>query len=150
MSKYSIIKTMEDKADFIADNMEMEYAGIGSDDVILFYCRLDKTIYGVTDFYGESCFFTSYPEAVNYFDDIVEDTREHIDDYFIDEFSTMKLTENHILYGDTIRGDTIDVANLEDLFYLSTVNSEPLIIETAEIIGNYIVITGDRREGVSE
>ena len=116
MPKYNILKTTEDKAGFIADNMDMEYDGIDFDDVILFYYWLDKRIYGVTDFYGESCFFESYPEAENYFDDIVEDMREHIDDYVIDEFSTMKLTENHILFEGTIRGDTIDVSTLEDLF----------------------------------
>lgn len=116
MAMYNIIKTMEDKADFIANNMEMEYDGIDFDDVILFYCRLDKTIYSVTDFYGESCFFELYNEAVNYFGDIVEDTREHIDDYVIDENSAMTLTENHISFKEIIRGDTIDTVTLEDLF----------------------------------
>lgn len=116
MSKYNIIKTMEDKAGFVADNMEMEYDGIDFDDVILFYCRFDKTLYCVTDFYGESCFFELYNEAVDYFDDIVEDMREHIDDYVIDENSAMTLTENHISFVETIRGDVIDVSTLEDLF----------------------------------
>lgn len=132
MPKYNILKTMEEKAGFIADNMEMEYDGIDFDDVILFYCRLDKTIYGVTDFYGESCFFETYPEAVDYIDDIVEDMREHIDDYAIDDFSTMKLTENHISFEEVIRGDTFDVSTLEDLFDTFVYN-EQLIIETAEI-----------------
>lgn len=147
MPKYNILKTMEDKAGFIADNMEMKYDGIDFDDVILFYCRLDKTIYGVTDFYAESCFFELYHEAVNYFDDIVEDMREHIDDYVIDEFSTMKLTENHISFEETIRGDTFDVGTMEDLFNTSTVNNDPLIIETAEIYGKNIVITGAGERG---
>lgn len=116
MPKYNILKTGEDKAGFIADNMEMEYDGIDFDDVILFYCRLDKTIYCVTDFYGESCFFELYNEAVNYFDDIVEDMREHIDDYVIDENSIMTLSKNHISFNETIRGDDIDTCRLEDLF----------------------------------
>lgn len=146
MPKYNILKTMEDKAGFIADNMEMEYDGIDFDWVILFYCRLDKTIYGVTDFYGESCFFETYPEAVNYFDDIVEDMREHIDDYVIDEFSTMKLTENYISFEETIRGDTFDVSTMEDLFN-SSVYNEPLIIETAEVYGKNIVIMGAGERG---
>lgn len=128
MAKYNILKTMEDKAGFIADNMEMEYDGIDFDEVILFYYRLDKTIYGVTDFYGHnSSFFESYYEAENYFADMCEDVREYFDDncedlrkyfgeYIIDEFSTIKLTKNHILFEGTIRGDTIDVPTLEDLF----------------------------------
>lgn len=147
MPKYNFFTTMEDKAGFIADNMEMEYDGIDFDDVILFYCRFDKTIYGVTDFYGESCFFGTYPEAANYFDDIVEDMREHIEDYFIDEFSTMKLTEIHISFEEAIRGDTFDVSTLEDLFNSSSVNNDPLIIKTAEIYGKNIVIMGAGERG---
>lgn len=147
MPKYNVLKTMEDKAGFIADNMEMEYDGIDFDDVILFYCRLDKTIYGVTDFYGESCFFETYPEAVVYFDDIVEDMREHIEDYVIDEFSTMMFTENHILFEEVIRSDAFDVSTLEDLFNISVYNSVPLIIETAKIYGKNIVINGAGERG---
>lgn len=116
MAKYNIIKTMEDKAGFIANNMEMEYDGIDFDDVILFYCRFDKTIYSVADFYGNNSFFECYYEAVNYFEELAEDVQEHFDEYGIDENSAMTLTENHISFEETIRGDTIDVSTLEDLF----------------------------------
>lgn len=141
--KYNIIKTMEDKAGFIADNMEMEYDGIDFDDVILFYCRFDKTIYSVTDFYGERCFFELYYEAVNYFDDIVEDMREHIDDYVIDEFSTMKLTENHISFEETIRGDAIDVSTLEDLF-------DYYAFDEVKFLTKAVLCDGDIKETIIE
>lgn len=116
MANYSILKTSEDKAGFIADNMEMEYDGIDFDNVILFYCRFDKTIYCVTDFYGDDSFFECYYEAANYFDELAEDVQEHFDEYCIDENSAMTLTENHISFEETIRGDSIDVSTLEDLF----------------------------------
>ena len=139
MAKYNIITTMEDKAGFIADNMKLEYDGIDYDGVILFTIRLDKTIYCVTDFYGYSSFFELYHEAANYFDDIVEDLRQHIDEYVIDENSIMALTENHISFEETIRGDTIDCVTLEDLF-------DDYAFDEVEIITKAALCDGDVKE----
>ena len=116
MQKYFIIKTTEDKAGFIADNMKLEYDGIDFDGVIIFYCILDKTIYSVTDFYGNSCFFETYHEALNYFDDIVEDMQDHFDEYVVDENSIMTISKNHISFTGAIRGDDIDTWRMEELF----------------------------------
>lgn len=147
MSKYNIIKTMEDKAGFVADNMEMEYDGIDFDDVILFYCRFDKTLYCVTDFYGESCFFELYDEAVDYFDDIVEDMREHIDDYVIDENSIMTLSKTRISFSEIIRGDDIDSCRMEELFDDHVFDYEEIITAAVICDGNVKVTGVEMKEG---
>lgn len=147
MPKYNFIKTMEDKARFIADNMELEYAGIDFDEVILFISRLDKTIYGVTDFYGESCFFETYPEAMNYFDDIAEEVQDHFDEYVIDENSIMTLSKKHISFCETIRGDDIDSCRLEDLFDDHIFNDEEFITNAVVCDGNVKVTVVEMKEG---
>lgn len=147
MSKYNILKTMEDKAGFIADNMEMEYDGIDFDDVILFWCRFDKTIYSVTDFYGESCFFETYYEAVNYFDDIAEDMQEHFDEYDVDENSIMTLSKNHISFSETIRGDDFDTWRLEDLFDDYAFDEVEFIINCTLCDGDVKVTFVEMKEG---
>ena len=147
MSKYNIIKTMEDKAGFIADNMEMEYDGIDFDGVILFTSRLDKTIYGVTDFYGESCFFKTYHDAANYFDDIAEDMQEHIDDYAIDENSIMTLSKTRISFSEIIRGDDIDSCRMEELFDDHVFDYEEFITGAVICDGNVKVTGVEMEEG---
>ena len=147
MPKYNILKTTEDKARFIADNMELEYAGIDFDDVILFISRLDKTIYGVTDFYGESSFFETYPEAANYFDDIVTDMQDHLDEYAIDENSIMTLSKKHISFSETIRGDDIDSCRLEDLFDDHVFDVEEFITEALVCDGNVKVTVVEMKGG---
>lgn len=143
MPKYNILKTTEDKARFIADNMELEYAGIDFDGVTLFISRLDKTIYGVTDFYGESCFFKTYPEAANYFDDIVEVVQALKDDYVIDENSIMTLSKKRISFSETIRGDDIDIWRLEDLF-------DDHVFDDDEFITNAMVCDGNVKVTIVE
>ena len=116
MPKYNIIKTMEDKASFIADNMELEYEGIDFDGVLLFTVRVDKTIYSVSDYEGYSVFFERYYEASNYADDLIETLIILKDDFNENETLTMGLAKNHISFSETIRGDDIDSCNLCDLF----------------------------------
>lgn len=147
MPKYNILKTTEDKAGFIADNMKLECDGIDFDGVINFYCRLDKTIYSVTDFYGDSCFFETYHEAVNYFDDIAEDMQEHFDEYDVDENSIMTLSKNRISFSETIRGDDIDSWRLEDLFDDYAFDEVEFIIKCALCDGDVKVTFVENERG---
>ena len=94
MAKYNIIKTMEDKAYFIANNMELEYEDIDFDGVLLFTARVDKPIYCVIDHEGVSVFFEQYYEASNYLEDLIEILNILKDDF--DETLTLRLTKNYI------------------------------------------------------
>lgn len=116
MPKYNILKTMDDKAGFIAANMEIEYDGIDFDGVLLFTIRIDKTIYSVSDHEGYSTFFERYCEASNYAEDLVETLIILKDDFDENEVLTIRLAKNHISFSETIRGDDIDSCNLGDLF----------------------------------
>ena len=132
MPKYNIIKTMDDKADFIARNMELEYDSIDYDDVILFTCRFDKTIYSVSDHDGYSVFFERYYEASNYVEDLLERLfvlKDHFDE---NETLTLRLTKNHISFSVIIRGDDIDSCKLSVLFDNNAFN-EVEFITNAEI-----------------
>lgn len=132
MAKYNILETMEDKAGFIAGNMELEYDSIDQDDVILFTCRFDKTIYSVIDHEGYSVFFERYYEASNYVEDLLETLTILKDDFDENETLTMRLTKNYISFSETIRGDDIDICRLSDLFDDNVFN-EVEIITKAEI-----------------
>ena len=139
MAKYNIIKTGEDKADFIADNMELEYSGIDYDGVIQFTCRFDKTVYCVSDYTGCSVFFKLYYEADNYFTDLIELLHILKDDFGENETPLMKLTKNHISFSNIIRGDDIDSSRLEDLFDEYAFNED-------EILTNVVFRDGDIKE----
>lgn len=116
MPKYNILETMDDKASFIADNMEMEYEDIDFDGVLLFSVRVDKMIYSVTDYEGYSTFFERYHEASDHLEDLIETLHILKDDFDENETLTMGLAKNHISFSETIRGDDIDSYNLCDLF----------------------------------
>lgn len=116
MPKYNIIKTMEDKAHFIANNMELEYEDIDFDGVLLFTARVDKPIYCVIDHEGCSAFFERYYEASNYLDYLIETLTILKDDFDENETLTLRLTTNNISFSETIRGDDIDICRLSDLF----------------------------------
>lgn len=116
MPKYNILATLEDKAGFIADNMELEYDGIDFDGVILFTSRLDKTVYGVTDYTGYSVFFELYYEAEGYLEALIETLYILKDDFDETETPILRLTKNHITFSEIIRGDDIDCCTLGGLF----------------------------------
>lgn len=133
MAKYNIIKTMEDKAGFIADNMELEYDGLDYDGVLLFTIWIDKTIYSVSDHEGYSVFFERYYEASNYAEDLIETLIILKDDFDENETLTLRLAKNHISFSETIRGDDIDSGRLSDLFDDNVFN-EVEFITNAEIV----------------
>lgn len=133
MPKYNFITTMEDKASFIADNMEMEYEDIDFDGVLLFTVRVDKTIYSVSDYEGYSVFFERYYEADNYLENLIETLIFLKDDFDENETLTLRLTKNYISFSETIRGDDIDSCNLSDLFDDNVFN-EAEFITKAEIV----------------
>lgn len=133
MAKYNIIKTMEDKAGFIADNMELEYDGLDYDGVLLFTIWIDKTIYSVSDHEGYSVFFERYYEASNYAEDLIETLIILKDDFDENETLTLRLAKNHISFSETIRGDDIDSGRLSDLFDDNAFN-EVEFITNAEIV----------------
>lgn len=133
MSKYNILKAMEDKAGFIAGNMELEYDSIDHDDVILFTCRFDKTIYSVSDHEGFTVFFERYNEAFNYVEELIETLIILKDDFGENETLTVRLDKNHISFSETIRGDDIDSCRLSDLFDDNVFN-EVEFITMAEIV----------------
>ena len=139
MVKYNIIKTMEDKADFIAGNMELEYDSIDYDDVILFTCRFDKTIYSVNDHEGYSVFFERYYEADNYLADLIETLNILKDDFDENETYTLRLTKNHISFSETIRGDDIGSSRLEDLF-------DDYAYDEVETLTKVVLCDGDIKE----
>lgn len=116
MPKYNILETLDDKASFIADNMEMEYEDIDFDGVLLFSIRVDKMIYSVTDYEGYSTFFERYYEASDHLEDLIETLHILKDDFDENETLTMRLAKNHISFSETIRGDDIDSCKLCDLF----------------------------------
>lgn len=116
MQKYNLITTMEDKACFIANNMELEYESIDFDGVLLFTVRMDKTIYSVTDYEGYSVFFERFYEADNFFEELIESLIILKDDFDENETLTMSLVENHISFSETIRGDDFDSCRWEELF----------------------------------
>ena len=132
MPKYNFFTAMEDKARFIADNMEFEYEDIDFDGVLLFTVRIDKTIYSVSDHEGCSVFFERYYEASNYLEDLIETLIILKDDFVENETLTMRLTKNYISFSETIRGDDIDSCNLSDLFDDNVFN-EVEVITKAEI-----------------
>ena len=134
MAKYNIIETMDDKADFIAGNMELEYDSIDYDDVILFTCRFDKTIYSVSDHEGYSVFFERYYEASNYVEDLLETLIILKDDFDENETLTVRLAKNHISFSETIRGDDIDSGSLSDLFDDNAFNEVEFITNTEIVI----------------
>ena len=134
MAKYNIIKTMADKADFIASNMELEYDSIDYDDVILFTCRFDKTIYSVSDHEGYSVFFERYYEASNYVEDLLETLIVLKDDFDENETLTVRFAKNHISFSEIIRGDDIDSVNLSDLFDANAFNEVEFITNTEIVI----------------
>lgn len=134
MPKYNILATTEDKACFIANNMELEYEDIDFDGVLLFTIRIDKTIYSVSDHEGYSVFFERYYEASNYAADLIETLTILKDDFDENETLTMRLTKNHISFSETIRGDDIDSYNLSDLFDDYVFNEVELITNTEIVI----------------
>lgn len=133
MPKYNNIKTLDDKADFIARNMELEYDSIDYDDVILFTCRFDKTIYIVSDHEGHSLFFEGYYEASNYLEYLIETLIILKDDFDENETLTTRLTKNRISFSEIIRGDDIDSCTLSDLFDDNAFNEVELITK-AEVV----------------
>ena len=139
MAKYNIIKTMDDKAGFIAGNMELEYDSIDYDDVILFTCRFDKTIYSVSDHEGYSVFFERYYEASNYLEDLIETLIILKDDFDENETLTMRLTKNYISFCEIIRGDDMDSSRLEDLF-------DDNVFNEVETLTNVVLCDGDIKE----
>lgn len=124
---------MDDKADFIAGNMKLEYGGLDYDGVLLFTIRIDKKIYSVSDHEGYSVFFERYYEASNYAEDLIETLSILKDDFDENETLTMRLTKNHISFSETIRGDDIDICRLSDLFDDNVFN-EVEFITKAEIV----------------
>lgn len=132
MPYYNFIATMDDKADTIADNMELEYDRIDFEGVLLFTIRVDKTIYSVSDHEGFSVFFEQYYEASNYAEDLIETLIVLKDDFDEKETLTIRLAKNHISFSETIRGDEIDSSKLSDLFDDNVFN-EVEFITKAEI-----------------
>ena len=139
MAEYNIIETMADKADLIASNMELEYDSIDYDDVILFTCRFDKTIYSVSDHEGFSVFFEQYYEASNFLEALIETLIILKDDFDENETHTLRLTKNHISFSETIRGDDIDSSRLEDLF-------DDYAFDEAETLTKVVLCDGDIKE----
>lgn len=133
MAKYNILIAMEDKAHFIANNMELEYEDIDFDGVLLFSVRVDETIYSVSDYEGHSVFFERCYEAVNYLEHLIETLIILKDDFDENETLTLRLTKNHISFNETIRGDDIDICRLSDLFDDNVFN-EVEFITKAEIV----------------
>ena len=134
MAKYNIIITLKDKAAFIASNMELEYDSIDYDDVILFKCRFDKTIYSVSDHEGYSVFFERYYEASNYAEDLLETLTVLKDVFDENETLTLRLAKNRISFSVIIRGDDIDSGNLSDLFDDNVFNEVEFITNTEVVI----------------
>ena len=134
MPKYNILETIEDKACFIANNMELEYEDIDFDGVLLFTIRIDKTIYSVSDHEGYSVFFERGYEASNYAEELIETLIILKDDFDENETLTMRLAKNHISFSETIRGDDIDSCNLSDLFDDYVFNEVELITNTEIVI----------------
>lgn len=133
MSKYNSLITTEDKACFIASNMEIGYAGLDFDEVLLFTIRIDKTIYSVSDYEGFSVFFERYDEASNYAEELIETLISLKDVFDENETLTMRIAKNHLSFSETIRGDDIDSCRLSDLFDDNAFN-EVEFITNAEIV----------------
>ena len=139
MAKYNIIKTMDEKAAFIADNMKLEYESIDYDGVILFTSRFDKTVYCVSDYTGWSVFFEDYYEADNYLADLIETLNILKDDFNANETLTIRLTKNSISFCEIIRGDDITISRLEELF-------DDNMFDEDEILTNVVFCDGDIKE----
>ena len=113
MKNTTVIRTMDEKAAFIAENMTLTFYCALDDLDIEWYYIIKCTYYAVEDEINGEIIFADYDEACEMYNDICDNLEETSD---MAKGAEVTISEVGISYADFITSSELDIGTLSDLF----------------------------------